>query len=297
MKYLLLGRCGQVGSELLKRFAPRNTVVAIDRDDFDLASADDVQRVVRETNPDIIINAAAYTAVDSAEANRELAFALNALGPEVLAHEAKQCGAVLVHYSTDYVFDGTKAEPYTETDIPNPQNVYGESKLAGDLAIQKYAGKYLIFRTSWVYSAGGKNFVKAMLHLFQEELDLKIVCDQVGGPTAAYCIAEATLKALDQITAKTVDEVSGVYNLTCAGKCSWYEFARKIKDIACQQDESRFGQVKLLPITSSQYATVAKRPLNSVLSNEKVASAFGIRMPEWQAALETVMREMRIVEN
>lgn len=297
MKYLLLGKYGQVGSELLKRFAPQTTVIGIDRDDFNLASADDVRRVVREVHPDVIINAAAYTAVDAAETNRELAFALNAQGPEVLAQEAKQCGAVLVHYSTDYVFDGTKPEPYSETDTPNPQNVYGASKLAGDLAIRKYAGKYLIFRTSWVYSAGGKNFVKAMLRLFQERPELKIVHDQVGGPTAAHTVAEATLKALGQMTAKAADRVSGVYNLTCGGKCSWYEFARKINDIARQQDESRFGGVKLLPITSAEYATPAKRPFNSVLSNEKVASVFGLRMPEWKTALNAVMKEMRIVEN
>jgi len=237
--------------------------------------------LVRGVRPDIIVNAAAYTAVDKAESDRESCFAVNATAPGVMAIEAAALGARLVHYSTDYVFDGNKTTPYVEEDLTGPRNVYGASKLAGEEAITQAGGEFLILRTSWVYGNHGANFLKTMLRLRRERPELRIVADQYGAPTSADAIAEATVRILKR--AGTGSWVSGVYHMTAAGATSWYEFAKAIFARAGGPAPS------VVPIATAEYPTPAARPANSVLSNEKFAATFGFRLPDWEQQLDAVM--------
>lgn len=289
-RILLLGSTGQVGSELQKTFADVGEILTLDRKAADLGHPESLRKIVRDRKPDVILNAAAYTAVDRAESEPEAAMAVNATAPKILAEEALRSGAILVHYSTDYVFDGTKAGPWVETDPVHPLNVYGASKLAGEQAMTEVGGKFLIFRTSWVYGPRGSNFFLTMLRLGRERDLLKIVDDQVGAPTTSIEIARATRSVVSAVLAEpsaATDAWAGIYHLTCGGSVSWCGFA---KAIFAQGQRLLDGKTpKVLPIPSSEYPTPAKRPLNSVLSNEKLLARFKVQLPTWDAAMEEVL--------
>lgn len=282
---LLLGKNGQVGWELHRTLAPLGQVFALEKPALDLTKPEQIRAKVREIKPNLIVNAAAYTAVDRAEEEPELAMAINGIAPGILAEEAKALGATLVHYSTDYVFDGTKKEPYTEEDEPNPINVYGKTKLAGEQAIQVVGGKYLIFRTSWVYGMRGSNFLLTILRLAKERDELRIVDDQIGAPTWCRMIAEATALILGKGN-EGIKGKRGMYHLTAGGKTSWFGFAKAIlaSELA---DGKRMNE--LLPILSSEYVVRATRPKNTVLSNISLKKDFNITLPLWQDCLELIM--------
>lgn len=284
-KILIIGKMGQVGWELQRTLATQGQVIAIDREQIDLADPSSIVHTIRDIQPNIIVNAAAYTAVDKAEQEKELALAINGIAPGILAEEAKRLGAMLVHYSTDYVYSGKASTPYCETDETAPQNIYGHSKLVGDLAIQAVGGTFLILRTSWVYAARGKNFLLTMLKLAKEREQLKIVSDQIGAPTWARLIAQATAQMLTDPQSK---DKSGVYHLTAAGETSWHAFAQAIFLHSKQQGHK---VPEVLPIPASEYPTPAKRPQCSVLSNGKLLQTFGIQMPRWDVGLDLCMQE------
>jgi dTDP-4-dehydrorhamnose reductase len=288
-RILIVGAYGQVGRELLRSFAGAGEIISRDRDTVDLAAPDQVRAMVRDSAPGVILNAAAYTAVDRAESEPEAAIAVNAHASGILAEEALRAGALLVHYSTDYVFDGSKAAPWVESDAPNPLNVYGASKLAGEEAIQQAGGKFLIFRTSWVYGPHGQNFLLTMLRLGRERESLQIVDDQFGAPTSSIELADATRAIVGGILAGQFGAPSnwaGLYHMTCAGSVSWCGFARAIFARADTLLHGKVPQVR--PIASAEYPTPAKRPRNSLLSNEKLHTRFGVRLAPWEAALDTV---------
>jgi dTDP-4-dehydrorhamnose reductase len=292
-KILIFGRTGQVGWELRHKLACLGQVSSVEYPEVDFANPDSVRAAVRAVEPAVIVNAVAYTAVDKAEAEEKLATAINATGPGVLAEEAKRLGSLLVHYSTDYVFDGTKKSPWVETDIPNPLNVYGRTKLAGDQAIQSSGCDHLIFRTSWVYGTRGGNFLLTMLRLAKERTELRIVNDQIGSPTSSECIAQATADVLSQVLAPGGPEMqgrSGIYNLTSSGETSWYGFTKAI----LAQASNRFGipLPNLLPIPTKSYPTPAQRPKNSRLSCQRLEDTFGVILPHWELSLDLVLETL-----
>jgi len=274
LRILLTGRNGQVGWELERKLAPLGEVIATDRSTLDLADPDQIRRVVREAKPEVIVNAAAYTAVDKAESEPELAMRINGFAPGVLAEEAKRLGALLVHYSTDYVFDGEKATPYVEDDIPNPVNVYGQTKLDGERAIQAVGCRHLIVRTSWVYGARGKNFLLTILRLASEGRELRVVDDQVGAPTSSFAIAQATTELVRA-------GARGLYHLCAAGAASWCMFARAIL--------ARAGiEAPVTAIRSEDYPTPARRPRNSRLDCTRLLEDHGLALAPWEEALSEV---------
>ncbi|WP_321961241.1 dTDP-4-dehydrorhamnose reductase [Paraburkholderia sp. J7] len=288
---LLTGASGQVGFELARSLQGLGAVVAVDRARMDLSDLDQVRRVVREVRPQLIVNPAAYTAVDAAEGDVDTAMRVNAQAPGVLAEEAARIGAKLVHYSTDYVFDGTKGEPYAEDDAPNPLNVYGCSKLAGEAAIAAGAKGYLIFRTSWVYGLRGKNFLLTMLHLGAKRDELRVVDDQIGAPTWSATIAAMSSHVLaqaigagDQDWDAWWERHQGIYHLTAASETSWHGFAEAIFEM-CGQER----RPVVTRILGTEYATPAARPSSSRLSNDKLAYAFGLRAPHWRDALQSCL--------
>jgi len=289
-RILILGSTGQVGSELQKTFADVGEILTLDRRAADLGHPESLRKIVRDAKPDVILNAAAYTAVDRAESEPEAAKAVNATAPKILAEEALRSGAILVHYSTDYVFDGTKAGPWIETDPVHPLNVYGASKLAGEQAITQVGGQFLIFRTSWVYGPRGSNFFLTMLRLGRERDLLKIVDDQIGAPTTSLEIARATCSVVNAVLPAASDAWAGTYHMTCGGSVSWCGFAKAIFAQGQRLLEGKTPEV--LPIQSSDYPTPAKRPLNSVLSNEKLSARFKVRLPIWDAAMEEVLESL-----
>jgi dTDP-4-dehydrorhamnose reductase len=292
-RILIVGYAGQVGVELQRSFSGVAELICHDRDTVDLAVPDQVSAMVRRAAPDIVLNAAAYTAVDRAESEPEAAMAVNARASAILAEEALRAGAFLVHYSTDYVFDGSKTNPWVETDNPNPLNIYGASKLAGEEAIQQVGGKYLIFRTSWVYGPHGNNFLLTMLRLARERDQLNIVDDQFGAPTSSIALADATRAVIAGVLAGSygaTDSWSGLYHMTCGGSVSWYGFARAIFDRANNLLDGKVPEVR--PISSAKFITPAKRPRNSVLSNEKLFTRFGIRLDSWETALDAVVQRL-----
>jgi dTDP-4-dehydrorhamnose reductase len=291
-RILLTGKNGQVGWELQRSLALFGDVIAVDADEMDLADPDAIRRTVRDVKPDIIVNPAAYTAVDKAESDAELAMAVNGVAPGVLAEEALRLGAVLVHFSTDYVFDGSKPAPYTEDDVPNPQSVYGRTKLAGEDAIRATGCKHLILRTSWVYGVHGGNFVKTILRLAKERPELRIVGDQFGAPTWARDLAQATLSALTRWQEKNWDDrLGGLYHLTAAGRTNWHHYAEEIVRLARAYDAALAAKSPdIHAIATHEYPVPAKRPANSVLANNRIGSAFGIKLPAWQDSLAECMR-------
>jgi dTDP-4-dehydrorhamnose reductase len=294
VKILLTGATGQVGWELARTLLPVGEVIAVDRSQADLADLKALQAIIQQHQPNVIVNPAAYTAVDKAETETALAYVINGEAPGVLAEEAKKIGALLVHYSTDYVFDGTKDALYTEADSTNPINVYGQSKLAGEQAIQSVAGDYLILRTSWVYASRGNNFLKTILRLAAEREELKIVADQIGSPTWARLIAETTAHIVRQamLERKANSFNSGIYNLTSSGDTSWHGFAQKIVDIVREQGNMALKNKAMLPIPTTDYPLPAKRPANSRLSTSRLEQQFGLAMPSWDNALRLCMQEL-----
>jgi dTDP-4-dehydrorhamnose reductase len=281
MKILINGQNGQVSRELQRRLGGVGELIVLGRDQLDLAQPDHIRQHVQTVRPDLIINAAAHTAVDQAESEPELAFAINATGPGVLAEEALALGIPLIHYSTDYVFDGSKAEPYDEDDAPNPLGVYGKSKWAGEQAITAVQGQHLILRTSWVYSTHGRNFLLTMQRLLQEKPELRIVADQIGAPTWAGTIANSTVALIERWQAGQAG-AWGTYHLTARGETSWFGFAQAIGDALREQGKPC---ANLLPIPSSDYPTPAARPLNSRLDCSRLQREWGVSQPDWQTAL------------
>ena len=276
-KFLLIGRNGQVGWELQRTLAPLGEVVALDRTALDLSDAAAIRATVRAMRPDLIVNAAAYTAVDQAEADSDLAMLINGQAPGVMAEEAKKLGAMMVHFSTDYVFDGTKDTAYDEDDQPNPIDAYGRSKLAGEKAIQAVGCRHLIFRTSWVYGLRGKNFLRTILRLAEEREELRIIDDQIGAPTWSRMIAESTAFICAQ---KTPQE--GLYHLACNGAASWHGFAQAILDLT---RHLRTREPTLLAIPARDYPLPALRPLNSRLACDRLKREAEIILPDWKQAL------------
>lgn len=281
MRVLLFGGNGQVGHAFTIGRPWANELIVSTRGDCDIADAESVRALVRRVGPDVIVNAAAYTAVDKAESDRDRCFAVNAAAPAVMAAEAAVLGAKLVHYSTDYVFDGRKTTPYVEEDPTGPLNVYGASKLAGERGIAEAGGEFVILRTSWVYSNHGANFLKTMLRLGAERPELRVVADQRGAPTSAEAIAEATVRILKHAGAG--EWRSGTFHMTAAGATTWYGFAKAIFARAAEP------RPLLVPIGTAEYPTPAARPENSILSNEKFARTFGFRLPDWEQQLDAIM--------
>jgi dTDP-4-dehydrorhamnose reductase len=282
MKILLFGSTGQVGRELARSLACLGELTIINRKECDLSDAQSLIRILNENPADIIVNSTAYTQVDRAEEEQSLAIAINATAVQHMAEAAKKQNALFVHYSTDYVFDGTKSEPYQETDPPNPLSVYGKSKLLGEQAVAVSGCDHLIFRTSWVYAAHGKNFPKTMLRLAAEGRDeLKVVDDQIGAPTSAALIADVTVLILHRLICEPGLRlpVSGVYHLVAQGETSWYGFAQALFD-HCQQQGKQVPKV-VLPISTKSYAAPAPRPLNSRLCTKKLCQTFKITLPHW----------------
>lgn len=287
MKVLINGRNGQVSHELQRRLGAVGELIVLGRDQLDLAQPDQIRRQVQNVRPDLIINAAAHTAVDLAESEPQAAFAINAVAPGILAEEALALDIPLIHYSTDYVFDGLKADPYNEDDTPNPLGVYGKSKLAGEQAIKDVQGKHLILRTSWVYSTHGRNFLLTMQRLLQEKPELRVVADQIGAPTWAGTIANSTLALIERWRANEVANW-GTYHLSAQGETSWFGFAQAIGEALRQQGKPC---ATLLPIPSSDYPTPAARPLNSRLDCSRLQRDWGVSQPDWQTALRECLSE------
>lgn len=295
-KILLTGKNGQLGWELRQSLAPFGDVVVLDRQEMDLANPDSIRTVIGHVRPDLIVNAAAYTAVDQAESEPKLAMAINGLAPGIMAEEAKRHNAGIIHFSTDYVFDGTANRPYREDDTPSPLNVYGKTKLAGERAIQAVGVPHIILRTSWVYAARGKNFLLTILRLARERKELKIVDDQIGVPTWSRLLAEITAHIVRQFIssrsrpAVLMTETSGIYHAVSAGSTSWYGFAAKILEIA--HGHVALEMPELIPIATSDYPLPAARPRNSCLSNEKITRSFGLAVPSWEESLTLCLQEL-----
>jgi dTDP-4-dehydrorhamnose reductase len=293
VKLLVTGANGQVGCELRQSLAPLGEVIALDRAACDLARPAEVARILRAATPDIIVNAAAYTAVDRAEQEEELATLINGTAVGEIAQAARQLGALLIHYSTDYVFDGRKDAPYAEDDVPSPISAYGRSKLAGERAIAQCGGRYLIVRTSWIYAARGHNFLKTVLRLARERDELRIVDDQIGAPTWARDLAAATAVMTRQARQEIArdDFESGLFHVTGSGATSWFIFAQAAVKQA-EQSGLLARKSKIVPIASSEYPVAATRPKNSRLSGARVRNRFRIALPEWEQSLAVCMREL-----
>lgn len=292
-RILILGATGQLGTELKRSFDGSGTILAPARGTIDLANEVQIRSMIAEAAPDVILNAAAYTAVDQAEAEPAQAMAVNGHAPGLLAEEALRRNALLVHYSTDYVFDGRQSEPWVESDPPHPLNVYGASKLAGEAAVQKVGGKYLIFRTTWVYGPHGKNFLLTMLRLGRERDELRIVDDQIGAPTTSLALSDATREIVTGVLNGHFGDTeswSGLYHMTCGGSVSWCGFAQEIFSRAVSLLDGKMP--KVTPISSDQYPTPAARPRNSVLSCQRIQEKFGIRLAPWQTALLPVLKQL-----
>ncbi|MGZ5051265.1 MAG: dTDP-4-dehydrorhamnose reductase [Methylobacter sp.] len=295
MKILLFGKNGQVGWELQRSLAPLGEVVALSTNSTDLcgdfADLDGIAKTIRAVAPDVIVNAAAYTAVDKAESESELARTVNALTPGLLAEEAKRLGAWLIHYSTDYVFDGSGDKPWLETDATGPLSVYGRSKLEGEQAVQSTGCKHLIFRTSWVYAARGANFAKTMLRLAQQRDSLNVIDDQIGAPTGAELLADVTAHSIK--TAVHNPDVKGLYHLTADGQTSWYGYASFVIDFARKAGlDIKVGVDAIQPIPASAYPLPAPRPNNSRLDCRKLQNAFDLKLPHWQIGVTRMLTEI-----
>lgn len=294
MKILLLGKNGQLGWELQRSLAPLGEVIALDRLNQsglcgDLTSLNGLRTTIATLQPDVIVNAAAYTAVDKAENELELAQLINTQAPKVLAQEASKIGAWLVHYSTDYVFDGSGNEPWNENDKAEPLNQYGKSKLAGEQAIQDSECKYLIFRTSWVYGSKGNNFAKTMLRLATDRKTLDVIDDQVGAPTSAALLADCTAHALRQ--AVNDSNVAGLYHLAASGQTTWYNYAKFVIE-QVQSGGRELVVTEINPISTSEYPTPATRPHNSKLDTDKFCTTFGLTLPKWQQGVTRMLNEI-----
>ena len=283
MKILLTGSKGQVGSALVRALAASGDLVSLDRSGLDFLNLNSIKEKIALEKPDVIVNAAAYTAVDRAEQEKDVAFAVNARAVQELACQAKSLGALLVHFSTDYVFDGEKRAPYVETDEPAPLSVYGRSKLEGERAVAASGCRHFIFRTSWVYGATGRNFLNAILAAARAQPELRVVDDQHGAPTSNNAIAGAVADVLAR--PDLMKKASGIYHLSAAGETTWHGFAAAIL-------RARALQIPLAAIRSDEYPAAAKRPKTSLLDNAKTAAAFGLALPDWREGLAAVLREL-----
>ena len=286
MRILLTGKNGQIGWELNRSLSTLGTVYAMGRDQIDLSQPETLGSIIQEIKPDIIINAAAYTAVDKAESEPELAMTVNGIAPGVIAEEAKKIGAGMIHYSTDYVFDGKATAPYKEEDPPCPLSVYGKSKLAGDQGVIQAGIPHIILRTGWVYSLRGNNFLLNTQNLAQTRKQIKVVNDQTGGPTWSRAIAEGTARILEQCPPRSTKKSeifshSGIFNMSCGGETSWFGFANKILELS-----GLIKDTELISIPTIEYPTPAVRPRNSLLSNKKLIQTFHHELPHWQEALQ-----------
>lgn len=296
MKILLTGHHGQLGHELKRSLAPLGEIRAVDLADCNLADEAAIRTLVQQVRPQIIVNPAAHTAVDRAESEQALAFAINARAPAVLAEEAHRHHALLVHYSTDYVFDGRASAPYTETDAPNPLNVYGRTKLAGEEAILQSPAKALVLRTSWVVGSHGNNFARTMLRLAAEREQLRVVADQIGAPTSASLLADCTALLIQQwwLSDQGPDQGSfpyGLYHLTASGATSWHHYAVFVLEQAIKAGRRlNIAPSAIEAITTADYPTPAQRPLNSRLDCQRFHDTFGLRLPDWREGLEQILQ-------
>jgi dTDP-4-dehydrorhamnose reductase len=303
-KILVIGRNGQVGTQLVSLLPNVGELLALNRQQLDLTKPNDIRQTIQEVRPQWIVNAAAYTAVDQAEKDEATARAINEGAPAVIAEEAKKIGAALVHYSTDYVFDGSKKSPYEETDAPNPINVYGKTKLGGERAIQESGALHLILRTEWVYATEGRNFLLTILRLATQKQELRIVADQIGSPTSSREIAVATVRVISQLLDRkdglhSLANIGGIYHMTASGETSWYDFAKAILDEASSATRTvpwvnsanngmPFITERIIPIITEEYPTSARRPAYSVLSTTRLRDRFGVRLPSWRAQLQSL---------
>lgn len=294
MRILLTGKNGQVGFELQRALAPLGEVVAVDQQECDLSNPEAIRKLVAEVAPQVIVNPAAYTAVDKAEAEPALAQAINGAAPGVFGEEAARLGALVIHYSTDYVFDGTQNGAYGESDAPNPQSVYGKTKLAGEQALQASGADHLIFRTSWVFGAHGANFAKTMLRLASERESLKIVADQFGAPTSAALLADVTAQVLSQFKRQgRVGFPFGLYHLVAGGSTTWHEYAQMVVRSALASGKPlKLKAEDVLPIGTSEYPLPAPRPANSRLDTSYLRQTFGLELPAWQNGLGHVLQQI-----
>ena len=301
-RILITGASGQVGEALTHTLAPLGDLVVPSRAELDVADGNSIRRIMREYHPQWVVNAAAHTAVDKAESEPELAFAINATAPEIFAAEAKDIGAVVLHFSTDYVFDGSKSSAYIESDATGPLNVYGKSKLAGEFALEKSGAPHLVFRTSWVYGATGKNFLRSILRLAREREHLRIVADQHGAPTWSMDLARMTghvIEHLERLAARekcslpeVTRAVSGVYHASGSGETTWYGFAvQAIAELQKLEPQSKLATVE--GISTAEYPTPARRPVNSLLDCSKLEKTFDWRMPDWRDSLARVTADFR----
>jgi dTDP-4-dehydrorhamnose reductase len=302
LKILLTGKGGQIGSELQSLLPRLGDLVAPDRRELDLLDPGSIRRMVRDIRPQLIVNAAAYTAVDAAESDEANAHAVNAIAPAVIAEEAKKLDAAVLHYSTDYIFDGAKSAPYEEMDPANPINVYGKTKLAGELAIRSSGAPHLIFRTAWVYATRGRNFLLTILRLATEKEELRIVHDQTGAPTCASEVAAATSKILAGICERNngrplFSEVSGTYHMSAAGQTTWHDFAMNIIEAAGATSHNLVWLAgatggrplivrRVIPISGEEFRSPTRRPAYSVLSNSRLFQTFGVALPDWRTQLQ-----------
>ena len=292
MRILLTGKNGQVGRELNKILTLFGEVTATGRDEMDLSNPNQIRQIMNQVKPELIINAGAYTAVDKAESEPDLAKAINSIAPKILAEEAMNQSALLIHYSTDYTYSGEMAKrPYLESDSPSPKSVYGLTKLEGDRAIKQSGASYLIFKTGWVYSKNGSSFLSKILQLAKERAELRIVNDQIGTPTWCRSISDITGEIIKQIIekkgslAQVSSSISGMYHMTCGGQTTWYEFTRAILELTRPEKVPN-----LLAISTKEYPTPATRPLYSVLSNAKLKKSFGVTLPYWKDALKNCLK-------
>jgi len=294
LKILVTGRNGQVGFELQRALAPLGEVVAVNQTDCNLADVEAIRELVRRVAPDVIVNPAAYTAVDKAEADEATAFAVNARAPGVIGEEAARLGALVIHFSTDYVFNGSKDDSYSEDDQPDPQSVYGSTKYAGEMALARANARHLIMRTSWVVGAHGGNFAKTMLRLAAEREQLNVVADQFGAPTSAAVLADLTAHLIRQYQREGADGFPyGTYHVAASGETSWCDYARFVIDEALAAGkELKARPETVMPLTTAQYPTPAKRPANSRLDTRRFRTTFGLRLPPWQESVRHVLQQI-----
>jgi len=294
MRILLSGKNGQVGFELRRALAPLGEVFAVDQAECDLANEAAIRGLINDFSPDVIVNPAAYTAVDRAESDVDLAYAVNATAPRVLGEEAAKLGALVVHFSTDYVFDGEKSTFYTETDPTNPKSVYGASKLAGELALQSCGAKHLILRTSWVVGAHGGNFAKTMLRLASEREALNVVADQFGAPTSAALLADLSAHLIREAVTHSGDDFPlGLYHVVASGVTNWHEYACYVIERARAAGYPiKVAPESILPILSTQYPTPARRPANSRLDTSKFRQSFGLNLPDWRLGIDHILDQI-----
>ena len=293
MKILLTGANGQVGDYLNQKLSPFFKVFALTHENFDLTNVIEMEKIIDDIRPNLIINPAAYTLVDQAEKDPELVFKVNFKAPEFLALKSKNLNIPLIHFSTDYIFDGLKNKAYFEDDQANPKSIYGKSKHDGDIAILKNNPNHIIIRTSWVYSLKGKNFLTTILNMAKAQNSFNIVSDQIGAPTSAIFIANTVLEIVKKIDQIKKNNLYGIYNLTCSGKASWYDFAKAIVNNANElQLKIKCMPKDINPIKTDDFSALAFRPKNSLLNNQKIMKVFGIKPPEWQNELKFVMSEI-----